>query len=261
MDLDKRVIAGSDFAVVAGKSRWPARLDWLQGASGLMLAMFMWGHMLFVSTILISRDAMWIVSKFFEGYYFFGQSYPVLVSLAVAGVIALIVLHAALALRKLPNNYRQFATFRQHMKMLRHEDTSLWLWQTITGFSLLFLAAPHLFVMLSRPDLIDPFHSADRVWSDHFWPLYLLLLVAVELHGGIGLYRLAVKWGWFVGMNFDTTRRRLKTLKWLLTGFVLLLGFATLGAYVRIGIEHAPAYGQPYEPSGPSVAAGEGAAR
>ena len=53
--------------------------------------------------------------------------------------------------------------------------------------------------MLTQPDLIGPFESADRVWSDHFWPLYILLLLAVELHGGIGLYRLAVKWGWFAG--------------------------------------------------------------
>lgn len=261
MDLDKRLIGGIDSSVAACKKRWPARLDWLQSASGLLLALFMWGHMLFVATILISRDAMWAVSRFFEGYFFFGRSYPVLVSLAAGGVIALIVFHALLALRKFPNDYRQFATFRQHMKMLRHNDTSLWFWQAVTGFSLFFLATPHLFVMLSRPDLIDPFHSGDRVWSDHFWPLYILLLVAVELHGGIGLYRLAIKWSWFVGANFDATRRRLKTLKWLLTAFVLLLGFAVLGAYIRIGIEHAPAYGQPYEPSAPFVAAGQGTKR
>ena len=53
--------------------------------------------------------------------------------------------------------------------------------------------------MLTRPERIGPFESADRVWSEHYWPLYLVLLFAVELHGGIGLYRLAVKWGWFAG--------------------------------------------------------------
>jgi len=41
------------------KSHWPARLDVVQSASGLLLALFMWGHMAFVSTILISKDAMW----------------------------------------------------------------------------------------------------------------------------------------------------------------------------------------------------------
>ena len=34
-------------------------LDVVQSASGLLLALFMWGHMAFVSTILISKDAMW----------------------------------------------------------------------------------------------------------------------------------------------------------------------------------------------------------
>ena len=41
---------------------------------GLLLALFMWVHMVFVSSILISKDAMWTVTKFFEGYFFFGTS-------------------------------------------------------------------------------------------------------------------------------------------------------------------------------------------
>ena len=81
------------------------------------------------------------------------------------------------------------------------------------------------------------------------WPLYILLLLAVEMHGGIGLYRLAVKWGWFAGSDANATRRRLKTLKWAITVFFLVLGFATLAAYIKIGIEHAPKYGQRYVPT------------
>ena len=82
---------------------------------------------------------------------------------------------------------------------MKHEDTTLWWWQVVTGFAMFFLASIHLHVMLTRPERIGPFESADRVWSEHYWPLYLVLLFAVELHGGIGLYRLAVKWGWFAG--------------------------------------------------------------
>ena len=108
-------------------------------------------------------------------------------------------------MRKFPINYRQFTMFRGHMKMMRHEDTTLWFWQVFTGFALFFLAAPHLYVMLTHPELIGPFESADRVWSGHYWPLYILLLLAVELHGGIGLYRLAVKWGWFAGSDPNAT--------------------------------------------------------
>ena len=51
---------------------------------------------------------------------------PVIVSFVVAVVIALIVVHAFLAVRKFPINYRQFRFFRGHMKMMRHEDTTLW---------------------------------------------------------------------------------------------------------------------------------------
>ena len=249
MDTMNPVIAGVGLAGARQKSRWPARLDFAQSGSGLLVALFMWGHMFFVSTILISKDAMWTVTKFFEGYFFLGRSYPVIVSFVVAGVIALIVVHAALAVRKFPINYRQLSLFRGHMKMMRHEDTTLWFWQVFTGFALFFIAAPHVYIMLTHPGLIGPFESADRVWTGHYWPLYILLLLAVEFHGGIGLYRLAVKWGWFEGPDPNATRKRLKTLKWALTVFFLVLGFATLAAYIKIGIEHVPNYGQPYTPS------------
>ncbi len=247
MDASSSLIAG--LGADLRRSRWPARLDVLQSGTGLVLALFMWAHMFFVASILISRDAMWTVTKFMEGYFFFGRSYPVLVSMAVAGVITLIVVHAMLAVRKFPINYRQFRIFRAHMTQMRHEDTTLWFWQVLTGFALFFLASVHLYLMLSRPERIGPFESADRVWSDHLWPLYILLLLAVEVHGGIGLYRLAVKWGWFAGASPDATRHRLKLLKWALTVFFLVLGFATLAAYIKIGIEHSGQYGQPYVPS------------
>ena len=259
MTIRTVTIAGVGLADTRRKSRWPARLDWIQSVSGLFIALFMWGHMFFVSSILISKDAMWTITKFFEGYFFFGRPFPVIVSFVVAGVSTLIVVHAFLALRKFPINYRQFSVFRGHMKMMRHEDTTLWAWQAFTGFALFFLAAPHLYVMLTHPGMIGPFESADRVWIGHYWPLYILLLLAVELHGGIGLYRLAVKWGWFAGSDPNATRKRLKTLKWVLTVFFLVLGFTTLAAYIKIGIAHAPNYGEPYVPTSLAAPAKAGA--
>ena len=77
-------IAGVGLVERARKSHWPARLDLAQSASGLVLALFMWGHMVFVSSILLGKDAMWTVTKFFEGYFFFGTSYPWIVSIVVA---------------------------------------------------------------------------------------------------------------------------------------------------------------------------------
>ena len=243
------LIAGVGLAERSRASRWPARLDLTESATGLLLVLFMWGHMFFVSSILVGNDAMWTITKFFEGYFFFGRSYPWIVSIVVAIVVALLVTHAVLATRKFPINYRQFSAFRGHMRMMQHEDTTLWFWQVFTGFALFFLASVHLYVMLTRPERIGPFESADRVWTEHFWPLYILLLLAVELHGGIGLYRLAVKWGWFTGGDPTATRRRLKRLKWTITGFFLALGFATLAAYIKIGIAHRGHYGEPYVPA------------
>jgi fumarate reductase subunit C len=249
MERSSPLIVGVGLADRGRKSRWPARLDLTQSATGLALALFMWGHMFFVSSILISKDAMWTVTRAFEGYFIFGRSYPWIVSIVVAAIITLMVVHAMLALRKFPANYQQFRTLRGHMRMMKHEDTTLWFWQVATGFALFFLASVHLYIMLTRPDRIGPFESADRVWSDHMWPLYIVLLLAVELHGGIGLYRLAVKWGSFAGANADATRRRLKVLKWAITVFFLLLGFATLAAYMKIGVEHRDRYGERYVPA------------
>jgi fumarate reductase subunit C len=230
-------------------SLWPARLDGLQSVSGLALALFMWGHMVLVSSILLGKDVMWTVAKLFEGYFVFGRSYPWLGSLVVAAIFTLVVIHALLALRKFPINYRQVRVFRDHVDHMKHGDTTLWWWQVVTGYALFFMVPVHLYVMLTRPGTIGPYGSADRIWTDSFWPLYLLLLFAVELHGGIGLYRLAVKWGWFAGPDPAAARRRLKTLKWGLTVFFLVLGLATLAAYVKIGIGHAPRAGEAYVPT------------
>jgi fumarate reductase subunit C len=248
MDASSQVAIGARSRSTA-KSRTPARLDFLQSASGLALALFMWGHMFFVSSILLGKDAMWVVARAFEGYYFFGRAYPGIVSVVVAAVVVLLVLHALLAVRKFPINWRQFNTYRVHMRGMRHEDTTLWFWQVVTGFALFFLATVHLYVMLTRPGLIGPYESADRVWTGMYWPLYLVLLFVVELHGGIGLYRLAVKWGWPAAADANATRRNLKTIKWAITVFFVALGLATLAAYIKIGIEHAPKYGEAYTPA------------
>lgn len=236
-------------AVQPAAARWPARLDLAQSLSGLLLALFMWGHMLFVSSILLGMDAMWVVTKFFEGYFFLGEAHPWIVSLVVAAVFALFIAHAALALRKFPASYRQHAAFRRHMHGMRHGDTTLWYWQVVTGFALFFLASAHLWQMMMHPEDIGPFGSAHRVWSQRLWAFYLVMLFAVEIHGGVGLYRLAVKWGVFEGSDAARTRRRLRQAKWAITAFLLVLGLASLAAYIRIGIEYAPAYGEAYLPA------------
>jgi fumarate reductase subunit C len=249
MDQSSIVIAGVGLADRTRKSRWPARMDLAQSLTGLVLGLFMWGHMFFVSSILLGFDAMWTITKLFEGYFFFGKAFPGLVSFIVAGVFALIVVHAFLAMRKFPANYRQYRDFIGHRKLLAHGDTTLWWFQAVTGFLLFFIASVHLYQMMMHPGDIGPYESADRVWSGRWWPLYLVALFCVELHGGIGLYRLAVKWGWFVGPDANAGRKRLSILKWSLTVFFIVLGLATLAAYMKIGYEHRERAGERYTPA------------
>ncbi|MDO6461639.1 fumarate reductase cytochrome b subunit [Granulosicoccaceae sp. 1_MG-2023] len=232
-----------------GVSPWlPAWMDITQSATGLILALFMWVHMFLVSSILISHEAMYRVAKLFEGYYIFGQSYPALVSGAVAAVLLLMMLHALLAMRKFPQNARQYQLFLGHKKRFRHPDTTLWWWQVVTGFLLFFLAPMHLFGMFSQPDMIGPYASASRVYHTH-WPLYLVLLFAVELHGAIGLYRITVKWWSFKGVEADVLHRRLTRVKWGMSVFFIVLGLLTLTAYYRLGVEMQDQPGLRYSPA------------
>ena len=243
------VLGGIGSARKPRKSPWPARLDVLQSGSGLMLVLFMWGHMSFVSTILISKDAMWLVTKMFEGQFLFGKSYPGIVSAVVVMVSVLFVLHGVLAMRKLPANFQEYRNFTGHRKMLRHEDTTLWWVQVITGLLLLCFASVHLYQMLMHPGDIGPYESADRVWTGRWWPLYLVLLFAVEIHGGVGLYRLAIKWGWFEGNNPARTRVLTKRAAMGIILFFLTLGLLTLAAEMKSGYEHRHRAGERYVPS------------
>jgi len=231
------------------KSRWPARLDLLQSASGLFLALFLVAHMFFVSSILISKDAFHTVARFFEAGWLFGKPQPWVVSVVVGVVFTVFVLHAWLAMRKFPASFRQYRVFSEHKAQLRHSDTGLWWIQLWTGFVLFFLGSVHLYGMLTQPELIGPYESADRIWTGTMWPLYLLLLFAVEIHGSLGLYRLALKWGAFEGRDPVHTRRRLRVAKTCFSVFFLGLGLVTLLAYVQLGIAHADQAGQRYTPS------------
>lgn len=211
-------------------SLWPARIDLAQSVSGLLLVLFMWAHMTFVSSILISEDAMYRVSLMFEGYYIFGSSHPWLVSVVALVITALLMLHALLAMRKFPQNARQYIDFLAHKRRMHHADTTLWWWQLVTGFLLFFMAPAHLYTMFSQADQIGPYASSWRVYSTQ-WPLYLVLLVVVEIHAALGLYRLIVKWGWLQAVSR-------KTLRLIIIGFAVFLiwhGVSTLLAYYKLG--------------------------
>ena len=224
-----------------------AWLDVMQGASGLILTLFMWAHMILVSSILLGKDAMYFVARLFEGEPILGKPYPILVSFVAIIISILFVVHAVAAMRKMPSSYREYRLFSGHSSLFRHDDTRLWLIQVISGFVLMLLVGAHLYQMMVHPADIGPYASADRVWSGAWWPYYLIVLFAVEIHGGIGIYRLALKWGWFMDPYGRLNRRRMQRVKWGLTGFLLILGMLTLAAYMKIGYEHRDRAGERYQ--------------
>lgn len=239
----------------ARRRRWPARLDVAQSVSGLLLALFMLGHMVFVSSILLGADAMWVVTKAFEGYFVFGRPVPVLVSAVVAGVTLLVVLHALLAMRKLPSGWRQWHVLGEHRRALPHGGTTLWWLQALTGVALLFLVTPHLYQMLVHPGDIGPYASPERVWSGRWWPLYLVLLLAVEVHLWLGLYRLAVKWHWLPAADPEAGRRRARRIAESMVVASILLGLTTLVVEMKTGWQRRDHPGERYTPAWAAPAA------
>ena len=234
-------------------NKLPARLDFIQSVTGVVLALFISGHILFESSILISHDAMYAMTQFFEGYYFLGETYPEIISVLALTVLAIIVVHAIVALRKFPSNYKQYKVMKEHMVRMNHHDTSLWAIQVITGFAMFFLASIHLYTMISQPEMIGPYASSERMVTEMMWPLYLLLLFAVVIHAGIGVYRLILKWGLFEAdqQKFMKQRRALlRTIMYFVVTLYLTVGVFSLMRYMSIGYEHDFANGERYHPQG-----------
>ena len=216
----------------------PARLDFIQSTTGLVLALFIMGHILFEASILISKEMMYKVTIMFEGYYLFGKTYPGIITFLAAIIFIIFIVHSAIAIRKFPANYKQYKIIKEHTKNLKHEDTTLWIIQVITGFFMFFIGSVHLYIMMTQPSNIGPYASAYRIVEELMAPLYLILLISVIFHAVIGLYRLALKWGFMESTNTKISRTRFKKIMKFLIIIYLILGFLSLIKYTYIGFTH-----------------------
>lgn len=216
----------------------PARIDFLQSATGLILALFIMGHILFEASILVSDEMMYKVTIMFEGYYFFGEQYPGIISFLAAAIGTIFILHAGLAVRKFPASYRDYKIIKEHTTRMKHEDSYLWMVQVITGFMMFFIGSVHLYIMMTQPENIGPFASSSRVVDEFMGPLYFMLLISVVSHAFIGLYRLALKWGFGEGKNTKVSRARFKLLMKFMIALYIVVGLGSLAKYTYIGINH-----------------------
>ena len=153
----KTIIDGEDLVETKQKSKAYAWCDVLQSVTGLILGLFLFCHMGFTSSILLGKDTFWSLVSLTGGYFIDGVDHLWMHSVFVGVIFVLVVIHAILALRKFPNNYKAFRIMRGHYKLLRHTDTTMWWVQFITGVILTALVFPHMLPMLMDPGSIGPY--------------------------------------------------------------------------------------------------------
>ncbi|GCF91431.1 fumarate reductase cytochrome b subunit [Shewanella sp. M-Br] len=218
-------------AIKLNIKKWSAWLDLSQSLSGVILAVFLWTHLVLVSSILLGADAMSWVARTMELSFLSadGHGYPWVVTCIAIGIAILALVHVLVALQKLPMSLRQQRALRQQMQVINHSDTRLWRWQAITGVVILLLLPVHLWLIGSAPETIGPQGSAVRIWNQGVWMVYLPLLLTVELHAAIGIYRVALKWGAARDLN---NRSRLRKIKTIVSVLFVTVGVASLLAFL-----------------------------
>lgn len=237
MDLTNTLTRTAGADALARRRRWPARLDLLQSLTGVALAVFLILHSFTVGSLLFGPHVFESILSVTDGTLIAGHPLPVLHGLLAGTILLFVAVHAALALRKFPEGYRQYRAFRDHKLTMRHTDTSLWYWQVVTGFLLFFLVTVHLYTMLTQPDKIGPVEATTRIVQGRLWLLYIVLTPIAQFHSLVGLYRVALKWGWVGGDDPVKARKNLRLVLWPAMVFFIGLGLMTLASEIRIGLE------------------------
>ena len=208
---------------VQAPSRSSAYLDWLQMLTGLALILFMWSHMILVASVNLGAGAMNALATFLE------ETYMAQVGGPMVGCIFL--LHFVLAARKVPFRVEQQSAIWKLSSPLRHTDTYLWLIQAVTAMIILIMGSVHMWTVLT--DLpITAEKSAARIQGGYWLAFYLILLPMIELHVGIGFYRIAVKWGFARRKD----RKRFKKFENYLTAIFVVIGLITLVRFLLLKI-------------------------
>lgn len=171
---------------VPQRSQLAGWLDVMQMASGVLLILFLWSHLILVASVIPTPKLMNAIAHFMEATY--------LAQVGGPAIFLLMLAHFILTARKMPLRTSEQQVMLTHMIMLRHRDTWLWAVQVVTALVILVMASVHVYAVLS--DLpITAQKSAARIQYGGWLPFYLILLPMAELHVGIGFYRLGVKYG------------------------------------------------------------------
>jgi fumarate reductase subunit C len=216
---EQRGTLGRRLPVVAWPSLTAAVLDVATSATGIGLAAFLFMHMGLLSSVLWGASTMDALGSFLEEYYLLHATAPLL--------ILLILAHVVLVTRKAPTTFRQQWTLARQLRQMGHLDTWTWAFQVVSGAVLMALVSIHLWVTLTELP-IEAARSGDRV-STYLWFDILFVLVVVG-HACVGLYRIAVKWG------FPSRRGAYGALV-ALTAIALAVEFTIVSRFYSLGGE------------------------
>lgn len=191
-----------------------SRLDFWQALSGACLALFVCVHLVLEGSVVISPRITNTIGWLMEETYVAQVAAPL--------ILLLILFHFWIAARKMPFRAGELQIFVEHSKALRDLDTWLWIVQVFTAVVILAGAFFHVYtVMTDLPITVQ--ESAKRL--HHGWLLfYVVFLPCTILHTGIGIYRLAAKYG----IMSRARRAFWQRLIWIGMGCYLVLGICAL---------------------------------
>jgi len=211
-------------------------VDLAQSISGVILIGFLWMHMLFVATIVVSPELFDALSEGLDKYY--------LAQFGIPATILVIIIHIFLAGRRAPLRLRDLRITYRMASLMKHYDTWVWVGQVITALGVGIMASMHLWTILTHWPLraatsaarVASNGPADITWGGFTFPyfivFYVIFLIFGEYHGGFGLYRILVKWGWW----------ERHTMGWVLKGItviIVVLGLTALYTFTKIAANPA----------------------
>ncbi len=217
-NLDLSLTASRDPQAGLRAARRETMLELIQVGSGVALVAFMWTHVMLVSSVLLGASTMDRIAHLMEvtwGAY-----------LVPPAVTVLFLAHAVLAARKIPFRLDERLAGIERTAAFRHHDSLTWWIQVVTGMTIFALGLTHIWVVVTTYPILAA-KSAVRVHGPYLW-FYIPLLIGVELHASVGLYRAMIKWGW-------VPREAMRRAEILMTAFFLALGSVTLAALWKLG--------------------------
>ncbi|BAF59197.1 MAG: succinate dehydrogenase [Pelotomaculum sp.] len=206
-------------------------VDIAQSISGVLLVGFLWMHMLFVATIIVSPELFNKLSEGLDKYY--------LAQFGIPATILLIIIHIFLAGRRAPLRLRDLRITWRLTRMMGHFDTWIWVGQVVTALAVGIMASMHLWTIMSNWPIraatsaarVAHVGPADPAFGGFTFPwmmvFYVIFLLVGEYHAGFGLYRIFVKWGWF-------ERHKMGYVLKAITVIIVVLGITALYTFKKL---------------------------